>query len=79
MGIAVDGAGNIYVAQKGADQITVVLNQSGSYTQETLTDNGSQELNFPTALALNGNGDVYVVESGSQHAAPRRAPTWLFV
>ena len=65
--IAVDGAGNLYVADV-VDQISafgtgtvlkLTPQAAGTYTQTTIGTN----LNFPTGLAVDASGNVYIADS----------------
>jgi uncharacterized protein (TIGR03437 family) len=72
LGVAVDAAGNIYIAEYGGNRIRVV-NASG--TIQTIAGNGLQgfsgdgelatlaSLNGPTDVKVDGQGNVYVADS----------------
>ncbi len=71
-GLAVDAAGNIYIADTVNHRIRVVLTNGKIYTVAGTGgigkggDGGSATragLNFPTALAIDGAGNVYVADS----------------
>ena len=54
--LAVDGAGNVYVADKGASAVyKLTPGVTGSYTQSTFTSSYK-----PLAVAVDAAGDVYV-------------------
>lgn len=72
--IAFDRAGNMYIADSGHHRVRVVsrdgrIHQFAGDAQGGLPgsggDNGSAvsaQLNYPRALAINGNGDVYIAD-----------------
>jgi len=73
MGIALDGTGNIYVADSGNNAIRKYLASSGSWTtlagsigvSGTGTANGTgtaAKFNDPTALALDAGGNIFVAD-----------------
>lgn len=71
-GIAVDGAGNIYVADYGNNLIRkitpggVVSTFAGSGTQGNINATGLlASFNKPTGLALDGSGNIYVADAGN--------------
>ena len=57
--VAVDGSGNVYVADATAGTITLI---AGNSTQTSVIATG---LSTPSALAIGGDGSVYVIESGA--------------
>jgi len=70
-GLATDGSGNIYVADTGNNTIRKVT-PLGAVTTLAGLNQGDQdgvgsgaEFNQPTALAVDGSGTVYVVDSGN--------------
>lgn len=59
--VAVDGAGNVYVAQPNSHQFLVFVNQGGgTYTQTTVPVSGYQYSAFPTDAVVDSAGDVFV-------------------
>jgi len=64
-GVAVDAAGNVYVADQGNSAIRkitpagVVTTIAGGPTQTTL-------LNFPSALALDSQGNIFIADEGGR-------------
>ena len=72
-GIAVDSSGDFYVADTGSHLIrkvtsdVVVTTFAGVWKTAGSTDGQRAEASFngPTAIAVNGSGDVYVSDSGN--------------
>jgi sugar lactone lactonase YvrE len=60
-GIAVDGAGNIYVADTDNSRVVKEVYSNGTYTQAGNAIGSG--LNFPTGVAVDGAGDVYIVDT----------------
>lgn len=60
-GVAVDGAGNVYVAAFGANAAYKETLAGGVYTQSTIP--ASLGLNGPRQLAVDGAGKVYIADS----------------
>src|SRR5438552_7737169 len=69
-GVALDGAGNIYVTNSassvgGSNSITVyAAGASGNATPAATIAGGNTGLDFPTGIALDGTGNIYVGNSG---------------
>jgi len=74
-GVAVDGSGNVYIADKNNERIRKV-NTSGVIS--TIAGNGSAgfsgdgglataaELNVPVGVACDGSGNIYIVDENNQ-------------
>jgi sugar lactone lactonase YvrE len=61
-GVAVDGSGDVFVADTGNNRVVVDRpNGSGGYTQSVVDSAG---LTGPSGLALDGSGDLFIVDSG---------------
>ena len=58
-GTAVDGAGNVYIADAGNAAVYKETLSNGTYTQSTLGSGFSQ----PYAVAIDGAGNVYVADA----------------
>jgi hypothetical protein len=63
LGLAVDSAGNLYVANHGANQILVY---NSGYTQQT-TKNITSGLNEPTGVQIDANGNLWVANYGTSN------------
>jgi len=76
-GLAFDGAGNLYIADSGQNAIrkvdtsgiiTTVAGNGNPALGSSAGDGGparSAQLNFPTAVAVNGAGDLYISDTFS--------------
>jgi tripartite motif-containing protein 71 len=63
-GVAVDGAGKVYVANSNAVQ---VFDSSGKFlTAFGSYGTGNGQFQYPWGVAVDGNGDVYVVDTYNQ-------------
>jgi uncharacterized protein (TIGR03437 family) len=72
-GIAVDGAGNVYIADtynncvreiSGGIITTVAGTAMGGYNGDNIKAT-SAELNFPDDVAVDGNGNLYIADAGN--------------
>ena len=70
-GVAVDGAGNVYVADQGNHRIRkittsgVVSTLAGSTSGYTDGTGTSAKFNNPIGVAVDGAGNVYVADQGN--------------
>jgi hypothetical protein len=74
-GVAVDGAGNVYVADSGNDSIrkvapvgtnwvvTTIVGRAGGIPGSADGTNGAARFNFPTAVAVDKTGKLYVADT----------------
>jgi uncharacterized protein (TIGR03437 family) len=72
-GVAVDSAGNLYIADSGNDRVRKVSNGvittvAGNGSDGFSGDNGpaaSAQLNFPEGVAVDSAGNLYIADSGN--------------
>src|SRR6266702_1961428 len=60
-GVAVDGSGNVFVADTGNSAVKEILAASGYTTVNTLGSGFS----FPSGVAVDGSGNVFVADTGN--------------
>ena len=60
-GVAVDGSGNVYIADTGNDRIVKETLSQPGYTEGTVTGG----LNSPGGVAVDGSGNVYIADTGN--------------
>lgn len=65
--MAVDAAGNLYIADSGRKAVEMYPANSGSGTAGTPVGTG---LKAPTGVAVDGAGDVFIADSGSVYEVP---------
>jgi hypothetical protein len=58
-GVAVDGSGNVYIANPLTDQVFKETLSSGTYTQSTVNSSVIE----PGGVAVDGNGNVYIADA----------------
>jgi len=61
-GVAVDGSGNVYIADTLHNRVLMETLSGGSYTQSTVASTG---LFKPSASAVDGSGNVYIADFGN--------------
>ncbi len=59
--MAVDGSGNVYIADTYGGQVLKETYSGGSYAQSTVTTG----LNYPYGVAVDGSGNVYIADTHS--------------
>ena len=64
-GVAVDGSGNVYIADTDNNRVLKETLSAGGYTQSTVADAASGGLYVPYAVAVDGSGNVYIADSGN--------------
>ena len=75
-GVAVDGSGNIYIADSSDHRIREVVVSTNTITTIAGTGNSgyngdnisakNAELNFPSSVAVDGSGNVYIVDTWNE-------------
>jgi streptogramin lyase len=60
-GVALDGSGNVYVADAGNNQVYKETLSGGAYTQSTVASDASG----PWGIAVDGAGSVYIADIGN--------------
>ena len=80
-GVAVDGSGNVYVADTGnytirkitpAGVVSTLAGTAGSSGSADGTGSAAR-FNYPTGVAVDGSGNVYVADSMQQHHPQRQS------
>ena len=60
-GAAVDGSGNVYIADTGASQVVIETLSGGTYTRSTV----GSGLSSPAGVAVDASGNVYIIDTGN--------------
>jgi large repetitive protein len=61
-GVALDGIGNVYVADRGGDEVKVMSSGCANSTCVATLGGG---FNTPVGIAVDGGGNIYVADEGS--------------
>lgn len=64
-GVAVDGAGDVYVTDTGNHRVEKFDKEGNFITQWGGYGNGDGQFNFPYGIAVDAKGSVFVVDSGN--------------
>jgi len=64
-GVAVDGAGDVYVTDAGNQRVQKFDKEGNYITQWGGYGNGDGQFNFPYGIAVDARGSVFVVDSGN--------------
>ncbi|MDF0644673.1 MAG: 6-bladed beta-propeller [Nitrospira sp.] len=64
-GVAVDGAGDVYVTDTGNHRVEKFDREGNFITQWGGYGNGDGQFNFPYGIAVDAKGSVFVVDSGN--------------
>ena len=59
--IAVDGAGNVYIADTGNARVLIEIPSVGGFVESQVPNSATS----PSQVALDGSGNVYIVDNGS--------------
>jgi sugar lactone lactonase YvrE len=62
-GIAVDGNGNVYIADFHNNRVLKETLSAGSYTQSVIANAATNGLSHPSRVAVDGAGNVYIADS----------------
>ncbi len=63
--VAVDGSGNVYIADSGNNRVLKETLSGGSYTQTTVADGSTNGLSTPTGVAVDASGNVYIADDNN--------------
>ena len=64
-GVAIDGSGNVYVADKGNSRMQK-FDSSGTFlTKWGSLGSGDGQFSDPSGVAIDGSGNVYVADKGN--------------
>ncbi len=76
MAIAVDGGGNLYIADFTNARVLKETPSASGYTESVAADNNSSPypLSGPLDVAVDGNGNVYILDS-TNHSVIRETPS----
>jgi len=61
-GVAVDGSGNVYVADSGNDRVLKETLSAGGYIQSVVANAANNGLGSPAGVAVDGSGNVYIAD-----------------
>jgi len=67
-GVAIDGAGNVYVADTSNSRIQKFDGNGNYLSQWGGFGSGNSQFNYPTGVAVDGNGNVYVADSSNHRS-----------
>jgi hypothetical protein len=59
--VAVDGGGNVYIADNDDDHVIKVPWTGNGYGTQTIVGSG---LDYPVGVAVDGSGNVYIGDNG---------------
>jgi uncharacterized protein YwbE len=65
LGVAVDGSGNVYIADSYNNRVLKETLSAGSYTQSVVANNAKNGLNGPGGVAVDSSGNVYIADFGN--------------
>jgi uncharacterized protein YjiK len=64
-GVAVDGSGNVYIADTYNSRVLKETLSAGSYTQSVVASSATNSLDAPWGVAVDGSGNIYIADSGN--------------
>ena len=77
-GVAVDGSGNVYIADYGDNQVLKETLSAGSYTQSVITSAATNGQWKPLGIALDGSGNVYITDSENNRVLKETSSSGFF-
>ncbi len=63
--VAVDGSGNLYIADYGNSQVLKETYTGGAYTLSVVANSSSNGLLHPQGVAVDGSGNVYIADTSN--------------
>ncbi|MGA2217088.1 MAG: NHL repeat-containing protein, partial [Terracidiphilus sp.] len=64
-GVAVDGSGNVYIADTVNSRVLKETLSAGTYTQSVVANSATNGLIEPLGVAVDGSGNVYIADTDS--------------
>jgi hypothetical protein len=64
-GVAVDGAGNVFVADSGANTVSEIVAVNGVVSSSSTVDTIGSGFATPVGVAVDGSGEVFVTDVGN--------------
>jgi sugar lactone lactonase YvrE len=65
-GVAVDGSGNVYIADAINNRVLKETPSAGSYTQTVVANSAANGITYPNWIAVDGSGNVYISDTVNQ-------------
>jgi len=62
-GVAVDGSGNVYIADTDNGRLLKETLSASSYTQSVVANSATNGLSYPYVVAVDGSGNVYIADT----------------
>jgi hypothetical protein len=78
-GIAVDGSGNVYVADNGNDRVDKFDSTGTFLTKWGSSGSGNGQFDFPAGIAADGSGNVYVTDANNNNRVQKFNSTGTFL
>jgi len=60
--VAVDGSGNVYIADSDNNRVLKEMPSASGYTQSVVADQADNGVGDPTGVAVDGSGNVYIAD-----------------
>jgi sugar lactone lactonase YvrE len=61
--VAVDGSGNVYIADSNNNQVLKETLSAGVYIQSVVANSANNGLSLPVGIAVDGSGNVYIADN----------------